>query len=190
MKIAVCCSSINDIDNKYKESSRKLLEHIFKEDNDLVFGAMDSGIMGIAYRTAKKFGRKVIGITPEIFKRDLNELECDTEIITKSINSRTEAMIDNSDALLFLPGGIGTLYELITSLEMKRSNEFDKPVIIYNETGFFDEMLVMLDKFYKENFTSEKVKYNYEIVNNYMEVTKYINTKENEYGYKGRRNHF
>ena len=99
-------------------------------------------------------------------------------------------MIDNSDALLFLPGGIGTLYELITSLEMKRSNEFDKPVIIYNETGFFDEMLVMLDKFYKENFTSEKVKYNYEIVNNYMEVTKYINTKENEYGYKGRRNHF
>lgn len=174
MKIAVCCSSINDIDNKYKESSRKLLEQIFKENHDLVFGAMDCGIMGIAYRTAKKFGRKVIGITPEIFKNDLKELECDTEIITKSINSRTEAMIDNSDALLFLPGGIGTLYELITSLEMKRSNEFDKPIIIYNETGFFDEMLVMLDRFYKENFTSENVRHKYKIINDWTEVVKLL----------------
>ena len=48
MKIAVCCSSSNDIDEKYLESSQILLKHIFKQNNDLVFGATNSGIMGIA----------------------------------------------------------------------------------------------------------------------------------------------
>ncbi len=50
MKIAVCCSSSNDIDKKYMQSSEILLEQVFKKDNDLVFGAMNNGIMGIAYR--------------------------------------------------------------------------------------------------------------------------------------------
>ena len=54
MNIAVCCSSSNDINRKYLESSKRLLQLIFKGNNNLVFGAMDSGIMGIAYRVLNK----------------------------------------------------------------------------------------------------------------------------------------
>ena len=71
MNIAVCCSSSNDINRKYLESSKRLLQLIFKVNNNLVFGAMDSGIMGIAYRVAKQNNRKVIGIAPEIIKKIL-----------------------------------------------------------------------------------------------------------------------
>ena len=149
MKIAVCCSSSDDIDKRYLESSKRLLEQIFKRDNDLVFGAMNNGIMGIAYREAKQHNRNITGIAPEIYKDDFKSLDCDTEILTQSVNERTEALVNNSDILLFLPGGIGTIYELISAIEMKRSKEFDKPIIVYNETGFFDEMMKMLGKVYQ-----------------------------------------
>ena len=78
--------------------------------------------------------------------------------------------MNNSDVLLFLPGGVGTIYELISAIEMKRSKEFDKPIIVYNETGFFDEMMQMLDKVYQRNFTSSKVRTNYNVANDYIAV--------------------
>jgi len=165
MKIAVCCASSDKIDKKYIESSNRLLDQIFKGDNDLVFGAMNNGIMGVAYRNAKKHNRSVTGIAPEIYKGDFKDLDCDIEIITKSVNERTEGLINNSDVLLFLPGGVGTIYEFMSAIELKRSNEFDKPIIVYNETGFFDEMLQMLNEVYQRDFTSQNVSLSYNIAN-------------------------
>lgn len=170
MKIAVCCSSSNDIDEKYIESSRKLLEQVLKKDNELVFGAMNSGIMGVAYKVAKKNNKRVTGIAPELYKDDFKNLDCDTEILTQNVNGRTEALVNNADILLFLPGGVGTIYEFISAIEMKRSHEFDKPIIVYNETGFFDEMLQMLNKVYQRNFTSPKVRTSYNVANDYRTV--------------------
>ena len=175
MNIAVCCSSSNDINRKYLESSKRLLQLIFKGNNNLVFGAMDSGIMGIAYRVAKQNNRKVIGIAPEIYKEDFKELDCDKEILTKNVNDRTDELINNSDILIFLPGGIGTLYELMTAIEMKRSKEFDKPIILYNDTGFFDDIIHMLDKTYAQNFTDFKVRLNYNIANDSRTVMDLLN---------------
>ncbi len=170
MKIAVCCSSSDNIDKKYIESSERLLEQVFNRENDLVFGAMNNGIMGIAYQTAKRHNRSVTGIAPEIYKDDFKDLDCDTEILTQSVNGRTEAIVNNSDVLLFLPGGVGTIYELISAIEMKRSKEFDKSIIVYNETGFFDEIIQMLNKIYQRNFTSQNVRLSYNIANDYMTV--------------------
>ena len=175
MNIAVCCSSSNDINRKYLESSKRLLQLIFKGNNNLVFGAMDSGIMGIAYRVAKQNNRKVIGIAPEIYKEDFKELDCDKEILTKNVNDRTDELINNSDILIFLPGGIGTLYELMTAIEMKRSKEFDKPIILYNATGFFDDIIHMLDKTYAQNFTDFKVRLNYNIAKDSRTVMDLLN---------------
>lgn len=170
MNIAVCCSSSNDISRKYLESSKRLLQLIFKSDNDLVFGAMNSGIMGVAYRVAKRNNRKVIGIAPEIYKDDFKELDCDKEILTKNVSDRTDALINNSDILMFFPGGVGTLYELMTAIEMKRSREFDKPIILCNDTGFFDDIIQMLDKIYAQNFANPKVRLKYNVANDDMTV--------------------
>lgn len=164
MKIAVCCSSSNEIEEKYKESSRKLLQEIFKQDNELIFGGMDSGIMGIAYNTAKQNKRKITGIATEKYKEDLIKLECNKEIVIKNVSERTEKIISEAEVLLFLPGGVGTVYELATAIEMKRSGEIDKPIIIYNETKFFDEIIQMLDKIFENKFTSKNVRCCYNIV--------------------------
>ena len=160
MKVFVGCSSSDDISKKYLYYCKQLLIKIFK-NNDLVFGASQTGIMGIAYEEAKKNNQQVIGICPEVYKEDLNNISCDKEVLTKTISDRTDKLINESDLLLFLPGGIGTIYELFTAIESKRNHEFEKPIIIYNCKHYFDDLLVFLDKIYKEKFSNERTKFNY-----------------------------
>ena len=160
MKLFIGCSSSNDIPTEYFEDCKIFLEELMKE-NDLVFGACTTGLMGLAYNTALNNNREVTGICPEVYKDNLEELNCNTKILTESVSERTSSVISASDALIFLPGGIGTIYELFTAIESKRCHEFDKPIIIYNSHGYFDKLLEFMQKVYGENFTSFKEQRNY-----------------------------
>ena len=83
-------------------------------------------------------------------------------------------MIRESDALIFLPGGIGTIYELFTAIESKRNKEFDKPIIIYNSNNYFDKLLLFLDYLYNQNFTDISVSGNYHISDSAEDTLNYI----------------
>lgn len=174
MKIFIGCSSREEIPNKYFNDCNKLIEELFKDNNDLVFGAYNKGIMSMCYRIAKKYNRKVIGITPKIFVSALDELDCDLEIVTNNISRRTEGLIEESNVLLFLPGGIGTIYELFTVIESKRSGEFNKPIIIYNSNNFFNKLLEFIEKLYNEDFTDIKVKECYLVMDNPSDIINYL----------------
>lgn len=183
MKLFIGCSSSDDIPQEYFEDCRILLEELMK-DNDLVFGACNSGLMGLAYNTTIKTNGNITGICPEAYKDDFKELKCDTEITTKSISERTDSVITSSDALIFLPGGIGTIYELFTAIESKRCHEFNKPIVIYNSNGYFDKLLEFMDKVYSEKFSGVKDKRNYFVTDSISSILYYINNykkiKENE----------
>lgn len=182
MKLFIGCSSSNDIPTEYFNDCKVLLEELMKE-NDLVFGACNSGLMGLAYNTTLKANGNITGICPEAYKDDFKTLKCDTEITTKSVSERTDSVILSSDALIFLPGGIGTIYELFTAIESKRCHEFNKPIVIYNSNGYFDKLLEFMDKVYSEKFSSFKDKRNYIVtdsislilyyINNYKEINSY-----------------
>ncbi len=182
MKLFIGCSSSNDIPTEYFNDCKVLLEELMKE-NDLVFGACNSGLMGLAYNTTFKANGNITGICPEAYKDDFKTLKCDTEITTKSVSERTDSVILSSDALIFLPGGIGTIYELFTAIESKRCHEFNKPIVIYNSNGYFDKLLEFMDKVYSEKFSSFKDKRNYIVtdsislilyyINNYKEINSY-----------------
>lgn len=174
MKIFIGCSSREGIPNKYFNDCNNLLEELFKNENDLVFGAYNKGLMALCYDKAKKYDRKVIGVTPKIFVEALEELDCNVEFVTDTISRRTDGLIKESDILLFLPGGIGTIYELFTVIESKRSGEFDKPIIIYNSNNFFDKLLEFVEKLYNESFTDIKVKDCYLVVDNPSDVVNYL----------------
>ncbi len=173
MKIFIGCSSSNEINKKYILNSKDYVNELLI-DNDLVFGASNSGLMGMSYKTALKNKNQVTGICPKAYKNDLNNLNCTYEILTNSISDRTTELINKSDAIVFLPGGIGTIYELFTVIECKRSGEFDKPIVIYNSCGYFDKLFEFLDYLYNEKFTDEKVKECYYISNSAKDTLKYI----------------
>ena len=105
-------------------------------------------------------------------------MKCTQEIITKTVSERTEGLIRESDVLIFLPGGIGTIYELFSSIESKRCHEFNKPIIIYNSNNFYDILLKFMNKMYNEKFVKEKDKDNYVIMNTKDEVITYLENYE------------
>ena len=142
--------------------------------HDLVFGTCKSGLMGIAHDITKKLGGKVIGICPDAYKDDFKILDCDVEIVTKTVSERTDSVIRESDALVFIAGGIGTLYELLTAIECKRCHEFDKPIVIYNGTGYFDKLLNFFEQLYTQRFVREKDKTTYFISDSVEEIKEYI----------------
>lgn len=162
MKLFIGCGSTNNIKDAYFSDCSAYLNKLLKE-NDLIFGACNSGLMGKCYTIAKENKNKVIGIAPIRFLDDLSNIECDEEIITKNISQRTLKLIDESDAIIFLPGGIGTIYELFTAIELKRSCEFNKPIIIYNLNHYFDKLLEFLSFTYEENFSNTEIKSTYHV---------------------------
>lgn len=177
MKLFIGCSSSNDIPKEYLDDSKELLEELMKA-NDLVFGASNAGLMGLSHNVALSHNRSVIGICPVAYKDDFKNLKCTQEIITKTVSERTEGLIRESDVLIFLPGGIGTIYELFSSIESKRCHEFNKPIIIYNSNNFYDILLEFMNKMYNEKFVKEKDKDNYVIMNTKEEVITYLESYE------------
>ena len=173
MKIFIGCSASNNISDKYFISCKKLLDQLLSS-NDLVFGACNSGIMALAHEVALENNRKIIGVCPEVYKHDFSDLKCDNEIITTDIISRTSELISNSDALVFLPGGIGSIYELFTAIESKRCHEFDKPIVIYNYDGYYNKLFEFLDNVYDEKFARVIDKENYFITDDVYSVLEYI----------------
>jgi len=153
MKLFIGSSSRNEIPMKYYGYCKEFLDMLFQEKYDLVFGACGKGLMGLSYNVALNNYDDIIGIYPEVYKDEVEELQC-IEMPVKSISERTDKVIEQSDALIFLPGGIGTVYELFTAIESKRAKEHDKPIIIYNCCDFYNDLLHQFDKMYDEKFTS------------------------------------
>lgn len=174
MKIFIGCSSKETIAERYKQDCAVYLNQLFEQNYDLVFGAMDSSLMGIAYHQALANNRKVIGICPKAYQDDFKMLHCHEEYITTTVNERTESLLQMSDVLLFLPGGIGTIHEFFAAIESKRCHEFDKPIIVYNCCNFFDSLFVFLEQNRKENFTPKEIMDSFYISNSVEDTIEYI----------------
>ena len=174
MNLFICCSANKDIEKKFITDSEKILNKVLK-NNDLVFGTCSTGIMGLAYKIAKEHNRKVIGICPTFYKEMFKELECDTEIETKTMLDSTMQIIKNSDAILVLPGGFGTIYETFTAIQSKICEEHQLPIIIYNSCNYYDYLIKMIEEIYKNKFGKEELKEKYYIANTQEEVVNILN---------------
>lgn len=173
MRIFIGSSSRDNIPLEYYSHCKDFLDRLFIDNHDLVFGANKHGLMGVSYDVASNNNRDIIGIYPNVYADGANEIDCG-KILVKTVNERTEKLIETSDVLLFFPGGIGTIYELFVAIETKRAKEHDKPIIIYNCCDFYNSLILLLDKMYKEGFTSLIDEGYFYICSSYEEFKKYI----------------
>lgn len=174
MRLFIGSSSSETIPEKYIKDCTKLIEVLLK-DNDLVFGAYNKGLMGISYKTAKKNNRSVTGICSEFYIESFKDLECDKEEITVNMLDSTMKIYKDSDAMVLLPGGFGTIYEFFTANYSKICNEINIPIILYNSCGYYDKLLSFIDDVCKENFVKESEKGKFVVANTIEEVMEYLN---------------
>ena len=176
MNVFVCCSANKDIKKEYLDDCGDLLNDLLK-DNNLVFGACETGLMGLAYSIAKKNNNKVVGICPEIYKGAFDKIDCDSEIVSLDMMDSTRQILEQSDAIVVLPGGFGTAYEIFIAIQTKICKEHNIPIVIYNSCGFYDNLIKFTEDIYKEGFASLDYKNHYKIANTKEEVLSILNIK-------------
>ena len=156
MNLFIGGTSKNEVSSSYLKSSAYLLEHIAKiDDVHLVFGGYHRGIMAIAYDEFKKNLKKVIAVSDTIFQQYLDELDTDMSIVAKNTMERCQKLYENSDCLLFLPGGVGTYSELFSVIEENKYSSQHKKIILYNYDYFYTPIIKELYHLYQEGFIDD-----------------------------------
>ena len=159
MNICVFGAASDKIDKKYIERVEALGEILAKRGHNLVFGAGGSGLMGAAARGAYKGGAKIYGVIPHFFREEGVEIifdKCTELIFTDTMRERKAKMEELSDAFLVVPGGIGTYEEFFEILTLKQLERHNKPIVIFNVNGYYNDMINMLKKITEMNFMREK----------------------------------
>ena len=173
MRVTIGSSSNDLIDNKYKESAQKVCEFLASNNCDLNWGSGSTSIMGICYQVFSKYNRNIYGYTTPKYKDMISDLpKANHQILETTFDLRKNAFRD-ADLIVFLPGGTGTTAELFAYLEEARSNDVDKPIIIYNENHHFDSTLSLINDLVQRNFNSNNI-FNYFIVANSFDDFKEI----------------
>ena len=158
-KIVVFCGSSLGFNPVYKNAAIELGNYFVNNDITLVYGGGKIGMMGVLSETILKKGGKVIGIIPNLLKKEevvnknVSEL-----IITKTMSERKVMMSKLVDGYISLPGGFGTLDELFEGLTLGQLHIEQKPNGILNINGFFNHTLKQLDHMVTEGYLKNENK--------------------------------
>lgn len=173
--ICVYCSSSNHLEDIYYNSAEKLGKLIGENNFSLVYGAGRVGLMGTIANNVCQNNGKVIGVIPEALNLDhIAHRETDEFIITKTLRERKEIMDNKSDAFIALPGGFGTIEELMEIITLKQLKYHNKPIVILNINNFYSGLINQFEKISNQNFAHEKDSLLYFITDNEQEAINYI----------------
>jgi uncharacterized protein (TIGR00730 family) len=163
--ICVFCGSGPGKNPAYVEAAQSLGRAMAEAGYGLVYGGGSLGLMGEVARAVLTSGGYVTGIIPEFLSekermlRDVNEL-----VVTGDMHDRKRLMFERSDAFVALPGGIGTLEELVEQLTWAQLGRHDKPIVLANIENFWNPLKSLLDHMRAEAFIREGLEVRYQIV--------------------------
>jgi hypothetical protein len=173
--ICVYCGSGAGANPRFTQSARDLGKAIAEAGLGLVYGGGNVGLMGIVAHTVLESGGRVTGIIPEFLKKRENMLEgVDELIITKDMHERKMLMFERSDAFVALPGGIGTLEELIEQLTWAQLGQHKKPIVMANIDDFWRPLVGLLAHMQEEEFLRPGLEPQYELINDVEAIVPHI----------------
>lgn len=152
---SVCtyCASSTKIAPCYFQAAEELGRLLAQEKIQIINGAGNIGLMAAISDAALQAGGKVIGVIPHfMIEQGWNHTGLTQTIAVENMHERKQTMADLSDAVIALPGGCGTLEELLEIITWKQLGLYLNPIVILNTNHFFDPLLNMLDKAIAENF--------------------------------------
>jgi uncharacterized protein (TIGR00730 family) len=151
--VCVYCGSGKGLSPAYAIAARKLGKALAEHDMRLVYGGGSLGLMGEVARATLGAGGKVTGVIPEFLgAREMMLKDVDELIVVENMHVRKQLMFDRADAFVALPGGIGTLEELVEQLTWSQLGRHRKPIVVANIGGFWDPFLKLLDHMKHETF--------------------------------------
>ena len=151
--VCVYCASSTKIDEAYFEAAKQLGELLAEKNIRIINGAGCQGLMAAVSDSALEAGGKVTGVIPHFMvEQGWNHTGLTQTIETETMHERKNLMAEMSDAVITLPGGCGTLEELLEIITWKQLGLYLKPIVILNINGYFNSLIEMLEKAIEQNF--------------------------------------
>lgn len=163
--VCVFCGAREGNDPKYMNEAVRFAKLLAANKMQLVYGGGDCGLMGGIANAAMEAGGEVFGVFPKF----LNQYESEHKSLTKMIlvddmHTRKWTMFENSDAIVILPGGFGTLDEAFEVITWKQLRTHNKPIILFNQDGYWDKWIELTESIISKKFAGEATREMYTVV--------------------------
>ncbi len=169
--VCVYCGSGNGHSPAYEQAAIAFGAALANAGLRLVYGGGGTGLMGAVATAVLKNGGHVTGVIPHFLKsRELQMQGLQEQIVVEDMHERKMIMYQRSDAFVALPGGIGTLEELVEQLTWVQLGRHRKPVVVLNTDGFWDPLRVLLAHMKGEGFIRPQFEVTYRSANTVEEV--------------------
>lgn len=156
MKLTIYCAASMGNNPIYREKTIELALWMTQNNHDLVYGGGKVGLMGVLADTILENKGKAIGVIPTFLKdREIAHDHLTELIVVDNMPRRKAKMMLLGDAFIALPGGPGTLEEITEAISWARIGQNNKPCVLYNINGYFNDYKKMLDHMVQEGFLSQ-----------------------------------
>jgi len=158
-KVSVFCSSSNDVSAAFQSAAQRLGEQLAERSCTLIFGGSSMGLMRIVADAVLDHKGQVKGVMPEFMREvewNYQRLSQEQMLWTDSMASRKEVLIGEADAIICLPGAVGTLEEVAEALSLKRLGRCFAPVVFINTNDFYTPLVEWLELTIKEQLMRDE----------------------------------
>lgn len=160
--ICVYCSSSDALDAAYYDAANALGTAIATGGHTLVYGGGRTGLMGTVARAVHAGGGRVVGVIPDPLM-PYCYTPADELITTRDMRERKAVMEARADAFVGLPGGFGTLEEVLEVITLKQLRFHDKPIVMMNTLGFYDRLLGAFEHIFEAHFAKQEFRQIYHV---------------------------
>jgi uncharacterized protein (TIGR00730 family) len=166
MKVCVFAASSSRIDGAYSAEASKLGTLLAEAGMEVIYGGGGIGLMGKLADAVLKGGGKITGVIPEFMRAEgwghagISEI-----IVTSDMGERKKRMFEEADAVVALPGGIGTIEELTEAITLKQLGFYKGPIIILNTLNYYKSFIEFLDQMISSHFLRREHRGIWKVVN-------------------------
>lgn len=177
MTVGVFASSSDLIDKRYQVVASELGALLAKARINIIFGGGGIGLMGALADSAIKMEGKIKGVIPSFMKEEgWDHQDVKDMVYTEDMGSRKKTIFELSDAVIALPGGIGTLEELTEAITLKQLGLYPGQILIINSLNYYDHLIQFLNHMVEGNFMRAEHTEMWEVVSSPLEAMEALNS--------------
>jgi uncharacterized protein (TIGR00730 family) len=169
--ICVYCGSSPGKDPVFADVARAFGKILAEKGITLVYGGGSRGLMGALALSVHEHGGRVVGIIPDFLKlRERMFTGAQEIVVTRDMHERKRLMFERADAFVALPGGIGTLEELVEQLTWSQLGRHKKPILIANINAFWEPLIDLLEHMKQSGFINSDLAIDYKVVDRVEQI--------------------
>lgn len=151
--VCVYCASSDAADPEFMTAARELGRLLATSGTRMVYGGGGVGLMGACARGAHEAGGKVLGVMPSFLQARERLYDNVETVVVDTMHQRKQIMFEEADAFAILPGGVGTLEEVVELMSWRRMDLHHKPIVFFNPKGFWQPLFDLIDHTVRQNLT-------------------------------------